>query len=306
MLSVCIPVYNTKVTILVTELSRQIIANSLDAEIRIYDDQSQSNYIEANKPIIEYSHVVYKTMDKNLGRAAIRNKLAREALGNSLLFIDGDTQIINPNFLSIYYRYHNDNTVVVGGIAYAEKLPNKQYLLRWKYGQQRESIKASKRQQNPYKTFLTGNVLIPKELMLCMPFDEQIKGYGHEDTKLGYQLYKINYPIKHIDNQVLHEGLETSDEFLKKTVKGIENLVALWRRLDYCPDFANMVKLLKISDKLNLRVIQRFILFSFNLLRNGVENNLRSKAPSLRVFDYYKLCLTLEQLRNVTNQKKQK
>ncbi len=297
MLSVCIPVYNTYIRELISELSKQVKMFNLDIEIRVYDDKSNEDFREENRSIGNYDGVIYNELPENIGRSAIRNKLAKESLGDSILFLDGDVKVIKSKFLKDYYDYHTDNKVVVGGVEYADELPDVSFKLRWKYGRQRETVPAKERQLFPYRSFMTGNVLIPRDLMIENPFDEQIDGYGHEDTKFGYQLRKRKYPILHIDNPVQHDGLETSQEFLTKTKIGIENLIALWKRMEYCADFEATVKLLKTAQKFNKLIIRGLILLSFFILRKVVEQNLKSNIPNLILFDYYKLCVALSAIK---------
>lgn len=299
MLSVCIPVYNTDIRNLVTELSKQAVTENLDVEIRVYDDRSHIDYRRENRSVAGLDRVIYNELQRNLGRAAIRNKLARESEGSAILFMDGDMSVVKSNFLKQYYDLHRNNSVIVGGISYPDNLPGVSYALRWKYGRKRESISADQRQVYPYRSFMTGNVLIPKSLLMDNPFDEQIVGYGHEDTKFGYQLRKLRYPVIHIDNPLQHDGLETSREFLFKTKVGIENLVALWRRLNYAKDFAGTVKLLKTACKFNKFGLRGIALLLFLSVRRRLEINLHGTNPNLRCFDLYKLGLTLQALREI-------
>ena len=294
MLSVCIPVYNTDIRKMAKDLSQQAVRNNLDIEIRIYDDRSQLDYRRVNREVSEYPRVIYNELQRNLGRAAIRNLLAKDCEGTALLFIDGDMQIIKDDYLKRYYELHRTQNVVVGGIAYPEASPGTSYMLRWKYGRLRESVAADKRQLYPYRSFFTGNVLIPRNIILEYPFDEEITGYGHEDTKLGYQLRKLRHPVIHIDNPTLHLGIEPSSEFLYKTKIGIENLVSLWQRMNYAKDFAATVKLLKTGCRINKLIIRKLYMFYFSLFRKRMETNLLSHNPSLRTFDLYKLGILLQ------------
>jgi hypothetical protein len=47
-------------------------------------------------------------------------------------------------------------------------------------------------------------------------FSEDLKTYGHEDTLLGYDLFRNGIEIFHIDNPVEHTGLEDSSVLLRK------------------------------------------------------------------------------------------
>ncbi len=104
-------------------------------------------------------------------------------------------------------------------------------LLRWKYGKWREQRKASEKNKNPNEWFSTFNVLIEKTVFAKIRFNEELKQYGYEDTLMGYQLKKADIEVLHIDNGLIHEGLETNKEFLNKTKLGIENLSKLYENV---------------------------------------------------------------------------
>lgn len=296
MLSICIPVYNTDVVELATALSQQATKGNFDIEIRVYDDCS-TIYKEVNQSIAKLENVIYEYMPKNLGRSAIRNKLAADSKGNSILYIDGDMQIVSDNFIAKYYGYHLTLQVVSGGISYTHKLPSKTVALRWKYGVKRESSNASHRQKYPYNSFLTSNVLIPRQLMLENQFDENILGYGHEDTKFGYQLYLRKYPILQIDNQLQHNGLELNEAFLNKTKTGIENLILLWKNMEYSQDFANFVRLLKTVNRHNNFLARTIFSLIFVTLHSLIKKNLSGDNPNLHLFDLYKLNIAYKTLK---------
>lgn len=300
MLTVCIPVYNTDIRPLVSALSRQAQADALDVEIRVYDDCSPDAGIRAaNADIVGLERVVYREMERNLGRSAIRNRLAADARGQALLYIDGDMRAEDPAFLRRYYELHRRGDVVVGGVAYDSLLPGPEYALRWFYGHRRESAPASARQANPYRSFMTGNVMIPKQLMLDNPFDEQIVGYGHEDTLFGYRMSQQRRPVVHIDNPLVHNGLETSSDFFAKTRVSVANLVSLWARLGFDTGFAQNVKLLSTAKALIRQPCCAAVTTASRLFSGAIQRNLCGANPSLRLFDLYKLSLALESLREL-------
>ena len=75
MLSINIPVYNIEVSDLARELSDQANALAIDFEIRIYDDGSVDSVKHINNGIRSLSNVLYIEMEKNIGRAAVRNRM---------------------------------------------------------------------------------------------------------------------------------------------------------------------------------------------------------------------------------------
>jgi len=85
-LSILIPVYNYDVRDLVHKLHDQLIELDTPVEILCYDDAStDESYKVTNREINKLSVVIYKELPANIGRAAIRNKLANEANYNYYL-----------------------------------------------------------------------------------------------------------------------------------------------------------------------------------------------------------------------------
>ncbi|MDY0161505.1 MAG: glycosyltransferase, partial [Bacteroidales bacterium] len=72
MLSICIPVYNKKVKRLHSELIEAAKLFTLSYEIIIIDDASKDKYRIENSQL-QSNNTKYIQLDKNIGRAAIRN-----------------------------------------------------------------------------------------------------------------------------------------------------------------------------------------------------------------------------------------
>ena len=142
-------------------------------------------------------------------------------------FLDCDISIDKDDFLAAYLPYLNSGHVVCGGVNYQLKKPEKSRELRWKYGKAREEKNASIRNQSPYQSFTAFNLLVPKTIFQKIAFDENIKGYGHEDTLFGIQLKKAGVTVAHIDNPIIHIGLDNHKNFIQKTKVGLENLALL-------------------------------------------------------------------------------
>ena len=87
MLSILIPTYNYDVTRLVTELHRQALNTYVDFEILVMEDGS-TQFLEENKAISNLQFCHYTALSHNIGRSAIRNRLADEARYGHLLFIE--------------------------------------------------------------------------------------------------------------------------------------------------------------------------------------------------------------------------
>lgn len=284
MISICIPVYNCSVVLLVQELSNQLRQLNVSGEIIVFDDASEPAYQLQNRILTEISYVSYTVLARNRGRTGIRTLLAEAAGFPWLLFIDGDSKIINDRFL---YNYHNtikeNGNVITGGRMYSGQPPAAcKKRLHWLYGTQREARKGRT------KALHTNNFLIKKELFLAIGSPVYLKGYGHEDTWIQMQLVRKGIYIKHINNPVLHEGLEDAGTFLRKADQASQNLLLLARN----DDEALLRKHSALYNTWHMlsqyRLINIFS-FLFRIVRKAVLFNLRSCQPSLFHLDIWKL-----------------
>lgn len=287
MISVLIPVYNSDIRSLVKALREEAAAYNFPIEIRCYDDGSTTHFKSLNAPICEALGVIYKELPLNLGRAKIRNKLAIDAVYDTLLFLDGDSLPSSENFIGIYFT-HLQHPVVYGGLVYVKEKPDPNFYLRWHYGVERESATAMERNTKEYAAFKTCNFLIQKQLLLTTPFNEALLGYGHEDTLFGIRLQQQGIPVLHIDNPIYHLGLDASFAFLRKSEEAINNLYLLLQDEEiasYMKDF-KLVKSYLWIKKFYLAPCFYFIYISTRPL---LIRQLQSHKASLFLFDFFKL-----------------
>ena len=303
MLSICIPIYNYDVARLVRDLHLQAEATGYPFEILLMDDASEEEFREKNQAI-DLNTVRYIQLDENIGRAKIRNRLAGEAKFPCLLFTDCDSAVASSLYIENYTHFFDSLTVCCGGRIYENKKPSDSSYLRWKYGIERECASAEERRKNPNAGFQTNNFLIHKSIFEEIKFNEDLDGYGHEDTLFGLELLGQGIIIQHIDNPLIHLGLESASDFLKKTENGIANLhtVELVLREKY-PEYINHSRLTR-----NKLLLQKYHLSGlasklFKRLRQPMKNNLLSQSPSLLIFDLYRLGLLSEEKANGTVQK---
>jgi GT2 family glycosyltransferase len=262
-------------------------------EILIGDDGSKPDNKEKYRSL-EGDGVRLISSDKNIGRAAIRNRLALEANGDYLLFIDADTMIPGTaeTYIQSWVKAAGSAKVISGGILYHESPPgDPDKILRWKNGRQWEQKKASFRNKHPYSSFSTFNVLIDRTIFDKLRFNEEIRQYGHEDTLFSYQLHKAGIKVFHIDNGLLHEGLESNRDFLNKTKLSIENLSKLYDCVTDKTTFASSVKLLR--DYRWLRIFRLTLVLAglFIRFRDRMELKIDSADPPLWLFDFYKVSM---------------
>ncbi|MGN6162912.1 MAG: glycosyltransferase family 2 protein [Flavisolibacter sp.] len=284
MISILIPVYNTAVFSLAETVSNQLNELGKEGEIIIIDDFSAPFYRDQNKAVATLSRVKYLELDVNAGRQKIRNYLAEEACFEWLLFLDGDSRILQHDFLSIYYQQVNNGCqVLVGGRTYPDDKPlSCSKVLHWKYGKTREDIRRKR------TGFMTNNFCIQKNLFKSISRNLQLDGYGHEDTLMGIKLEEAGAKICLVKNAVLHDGIEDTKVFIKKTNAALHNLLAISSAYD-AKILKRHVRLFYWFYTFKKIGLGNALLFAYRTIQKPLEKNLLSCNPSLTGFDFYRL-----------------
>lgn len=285
-LSILIPVFNRDVTALVGSLLQQASDWPGEVEIRLLDDKSSEEYRVKNRPLSRLAGVWYEELPANVGRAAIRNRLAASANHDWLLLLDNTSQLLDKEFIARYHAALGQAPVLAGGVSYAAQAPADPALrLRWLYGRQREARSLAQRQAAPYDQLLVNNLLLSKALLQRFPLDENLCGYGHEDTKLGWQLAGAGVPVHHLANPVLHAGLETAAAFLQKSEQAVHNLAYLLHQSGLGADS----RLVQAARRLRRYWLGAGVRATLALCAPLLRRNLLSTKPSLRALDALKL-----------------
>tara|TARA_A100000171_G_scaffold51983_1_gene68348 strand:+ start:12509 stop:13399 length:891 start_codon:yes stop_codon:yes gene_type:complete len=289
MLSILIPTYNHNVFQLVTRLNNELETVEIPYEILVFDDNS-SEPLPDNDRIVTYKKTHLKKLSKNIGRSAIRLQLAQAAAYDWILFLDADVMPVASNFIQKYVDACSNTAqeVLFGGISYAEEKPPKKQLLRWEYGRNREVQPVKERQKKPHFV-ITQNVLIKKETYLSLPIPTE-NFYG-DDLVFSQELKRKNSNVLHIENPVLHLGLESSEKYLKKALSAVKSIVMLEENGTLDND---LTKLQQTYLQLKrYRLLGVFKLY-FSAKKKKMEQNLLSSTPNLRWFDLYRLLYYIE------------
>ena len=283
-LSILIPTYNDLCFTLVGDLRQQAEEAGIDYEILVGDDGStDAEVIEKNRKICKWPHCHYLIQIQNIGRAAIRNFLAKEAHHDWLLFIDSDMTIARVDYLSKYLAMEGSE-VVDGGVIIGDDADTLKGNLRYLYEKTSEQEHtAEKRQQHPYQDFHTANFLIRRDLMLAHPFDERFRHYGYEDVLFGKQLRAKGVKITHVDNPLGFSTFEENTQFILKTEEGLRTLH------QFQSDLRGYSRLLTLVEGIHLPIILSLIRCWHKLFGKWERKNLCGPHPSLRLFKLYKL-----------------
>lgn len=297
MVSILIPVFNYDCSLLVANLIQQGDAlkakEDFDYEIILADDHStQQDTIKKNiSTLSSCKQGIYLSQNTQHGRARNRNSAIRIAKGDFIIFIDCDAQIPNGHFLENYWNTRHLASIIVGGIINPTSCPQGSEL-RFKYEKNAEKFRALKyRTENPYKHFSTFNFMAQREILGNIMFNQDLTEYGYEDTLLGLELHNHNISIAHIENPLIHLGINNNQDFLKATEAAMRNLY----KLPMLHSSVGPSRFANIIEKFHLK---QFFSFAFALLRKPIRHNLLSHHPSLFLFNIYKVgyyCLQSKQ-----------
>lgn len=288
LISILISTYNWPCFKLAGQLERLVAKETVNIEIIVGEDASTDHQIILeNKKITTLPHCKYIYFTENNGRAKIRNKLSNIAQGQYLLFIDSDALVISPNFLSEYIKYLPNHDVIYGGISTPRhSFDEKNRTLRLTYENAAKKIRTlSFRRKNPYKYISAFNILIKHELFDKVKFNEKCISYGYEDALLGIELKIRGKEIYHIDNPLLHTGIDTNKEYIEKVKKSLATLYTIGKPMQ---DESSICKIHNILEKNRLKAPIEFL---FNhCLKKLLEKNLLSRHPALILLNLYKIC----------------
>ena len=265
-------------------LYQQLESSKLKYELIACDDCSTNqSTVESNKQISSLLKCRFIENRSNLGRTATRQKLAKSAQYDLLLFMDADVEV-SRDFINKFNVQHQTADVIFGGTAYVKEKPQSKEVLNWKYGKNREVKSIKERQKSPYLSIISRGFIIKKKIFLKV--NSYLKnGYGL-DVVFTNELKKINTTVKHIDNPVVHIGLDDNKKFLEKTKKGIDTLYYYEKQNIIPKDYKSIQKAYQFLKKNDLDSI---FISLINSIEKQILKNLNSRNPSLFLFDLYRL-----------------
>ena len=284
-LSILIPAFETDIRQLVNDLSQQAQDFGCPFEIIVRED-GQHSYLEKNAEILTIPYVKH-IKAKHVGRAKGRNELAKMAQHHWLLFLDADSEITSKNYLKNWIPFFKTNQLTSGGRIYAPEMPKEiAFQLHWKWGTARELVDENKRNTMPENCFLSNNFVVEKQVIQRIPFNENLVGYGYEDTLFAFDLKENGILIHHTQNPVVHLGLDDTHALLQKIEEAMQNLLKIKKM------YASNNQTLPLKSKLiGLLIWLRFYTVRQILIaaHENVKSQLLKPNPSLFWFDLYRL-----------------
>ncbi|MDO4171107.1 MAG: glycosyltransferase family 2 protein [Prevotellaceae bacterium] len=288
MLSVLIPTYNYDCYLLADCMQRQLQASRRDYELIVVEDGSDDvPSMMSNSRVAELPYCRYIRRKDNVGRAAIKNFLAREAKGDWLLYMDSDAAVTEIFYITrLLQAVDTAGTVgvIMGGLRHEKAMPSREVSLRHRYERAADRHRsAANRSRHPYRNVTSFNLCVRRDVMLDIPFDERCRNYGYEDALFGVMLKERGVEVLHIDNPLVHLGLEPNAVFLEKTETALRTLDSLgMRMLPYSHVGRTMQRLRRWRMAWAVRRM-------YSAFGGAMRRNLLGKRPCLTVFALYKL-----------------
>lgn len=291
MISIIIPTYNYICTNLVKDLVYQAkklkdkLQDNFDYEIIVAEDGSNNiETITENRKIQNIPHCLFFERKNNVGRACLRNWLIEQSRFNYLLLIDSDASVCKSDFIEKYWYSRHQADFICGGLRNPNIKCPKGCELRYRYEHQAEKKRGRTNQNlSPHLRLSTFNLFINKERLGTLRFDTRCKEYGYEDALLGLELKERGYTVKHINNPLIHNGIDTNESFLQKTEAAMRTLSGLEGIMQ---QYAGTSRAYRLLQKFHLRIP---FIFLFTCTQRLIRNNLLSHHPSLSLFQLYKL-----------------
>jgi glycosyltransferase involved in cell wall biosynthesis len=283
MLSVLIPTYNYSAYSLVKKIHSQCTELKIAFEILVSEDGGV-NFIHENRQISDLSYCRYIENKVNVGRARNKNLLLDKSKYDLRLMLDSDVYPTSDDFIDTYINFSkkHERFVCFGGLHY-EKKEDSNHCLRFNYGIKRECREARERNGDPFALFLTSNTLIKN----CnQRFNPDITKYGFEEVVFADQLKNNAIPVFHMDNTVIHQNVESNQEFIRKTQEGLITLIDLEKSKTIKKGRLKLSKLYHFFSNIHLKSI---LVFSFEMFKEPILRQLLKKGGPVWLFDIYRL-----------------
>jgi hypothetical protein len=127
--------------------------------------------------------------------------------------------------------------------------------------------------------------LIKKEVFIALNKQVTANIYGL-DYLFGAMLKQNNIKVFHLDNEVYHLGIDTNEDYLRKTKRAIEALTLIKQSSQIK---THDISLLKAYEKLKKIGLKNLFWHFLKIANPFIEKNLLGSKPKLFLFDIYRL-----------------
>ncbi|MEM1086198.1 MAG: glycosyltransferase family A protein [Pseudomonadota bacterium] len=232
-LSICVPAFKDSADALLASLVR--LPGAEQCTLLIFDDGSDDPELTRllARQILRFPGPARLiTAPANAGRAHARNRLIALAETDWILFLDADMRPDEDDFLTCYLdaaTRHDEPALIAGGFSLKHAHTTDETRLHAAQSLTSECIDAEDRALEPGRYVFTSNILVHRDILQTVKFDDAFQGWGWEDVDWGLRIAE-RYPIEHINNTATHLGLDSEIALMTKYGSSASNFALALER----------------------------------------------------------------------------
>lgn len=226
-LSVLVPTYRHDPTALLQALDEEAGHLHRSVELVLLDDGSGDTELDrrCREAVLGMRLPArFIALKRNEGRSRGRNRLAANARGGSLLFLDSDMLPDDRRFLKTWTDViaRADPAVAFGGFSLLQAPQEPHFAVHRALAARSECVPCDVRARQPEKYVYTSNLLIRRDVFEAERFDDAFSGWGWEDVEWAMRVAR-RFTVVHVDNPATHLGLESPDRLAAKYEQSVAN-----------------------------------------------------------------------------------
>ncbi len=249
-MTIAVPCYRDDAVPLIEALAGQ--PHAAETALIVYDDGSGDDALAARHLSALKRYPGEATLIRahvNCGRAVARNRLVARAQTDWVLMLDADMIPDTPDFLRVYLEavsHASDPHLVAGGFTVKQAQPTRDVRLHYAQARASDCLTAAQRAEAPGRFVFTSNILVHKDVLRTVAFDESFQGWGWEDVDWGLRVAEI-FNVVHIDNTATHLGLEPDHRLIEKFGTSGANFARLAKKH---PEEARQMPIMRAAKRL--------------------------------------------------------
>lgn len=255
-LTVCVPCYHDHASPLISHLSN--LPETGRVALLLFDDGSDDDALTRQLARHIMNHpgpARLVTAPKNGGRSQARNRLVDLAETDWVLLIDADMRPDTDIFFQRYIKAIENAdgpSLIAGGFTLRQVTPTRQTRLHAAQSARSECLSAEARSEDPGRYVFTSNILVHKQILADITFDDGFTGWGWEDVDWGLRV-AARFPVRHIENTATHLGLDDTDALLGKFGRSGANFARLAQRHPEAVRHMRLWKMAHVLQRLPFR-----------------------------------------------------